>query len=92
MDADGRTEVLVHGGSSRVNCPRCGGPTVAGVRAEAGEHGGERVLVRDVPVAECQECGEVSLDAEVARQLARIFRQMLETPGQAVTGYVPPAA
>ena len=92
MGADGPTEVLVHEGSSRVNCPRCGGPTVAGVQAEAGEHGGERVLVRDVPVAECQECGQVSLDAEVAKQLATLFRQMLETPGQAVTGYAPPSA
>lgn len=92
MEADGPAEVLVHGGSSRVNCPKCGGPTVGGVRAEAGEHGGERVLVRDVPVAECQVCGQVSLDAEVAKQLTTLVRQTLETPGQAVTGYVPPPA
>jgi len=91
MDGEVRAEVLVPSRSSRVNCAMCGGRTVAAVRAEAGERGGERVLVRDVPVAECQECGEVYLDAEVAKQLNVLFRQMLDTPGEAVTEWVPPA-
>jgi hypothetical protein len=62
------------------------------VRAEAGEHRGERVLVRDVPVSACQDCEEVYLDAEVAKQLHVLFRKILETPGKAAMKYVPPAA
>ncbi len=49
-------------------------------------------MVRDVPVLVCESCGEVYLDASVARQLDVLFRRLLEGPVDQVVGHYEPSA
>ena len=75
-----------------MNCVMCDGTTVATTRPKAVERSGRLAVVRDVPVEVCQSCGEVYLDATVARQLDVLFRRLLEGPVDQVVGHFEPSA
>ena len=53
----------------------CVGAMVAATRPKALERDGRLAVVREVPVLVCESCGEVYLDASVARQLDVLFRR-----------------
>ena len=75
-----------------MNCVMCDGTTVATTRPKAVERAGRLAVVRDVPVEVCDKCGEVYLDANVARQLDVQFRRMLDGPVDQVVGHLEPTA
>jgi YgiT-type zinc finger domain-containing protein len=76
-----------------VNCIVCeGGKTVAATRPKAVDRGGRVAVIRDVPVEVCDNCGEVYIDAAVAKQLDVLFRRMLDGPVDQVVGHFEPAA
>lgn len=75
-----------------MNCAMCDGTIVAATRPKAVERGGRLAVVRDVPVEVCENCGEVYLEASVARQLDVQFRRMLEGPVDQVVGHFEPSA
>jgi len=51
------------------------------------ERDGRLAVVRDVPVLVCDSCGEVYLDASVTRQLAVVFRRLLDGSVDQVVGH-----
>jgi len=65
---------------------------VAATRPKALERDGRLAVVRDVPVLVCESCGEVYLDAAVARQLDVLFRRLLDGPVDQVVGHYEPSA
>jgi YgiT-type zinc finger domain-containing protein len=76
-----------------VDCIVCdGGRTVAATRPKAVERDGRIAVIRDVPVEVCDSCGEVYIEAEVAKRLDVLFRQMLEGPVDQVVGHFEPSA
>ncbi len=70
----------------------CDGTMVAAIRPKALERDGRLAVVRDVPVLVCESCGEVYLDASVARQLDILFRRLLDGPVDQVVGHYEPSA
>ena len=76
-----------------MNCVMCDGTTTATTRPKAVERDGRIAVIRDVPVEVCDSCGEIYLDATVAKQLDVLFRQMLAGPvDEAVGHYIEAAA
>ena len=76
-----------------MNCVMCDGTTTATTRPKAVERDGRIAVIRDVPVEVCDSCGEIYLDATVAKQLDVLFRQMLAGPvDEAVVHYIEAAA
>ncbi len=63
------------------------GTTVAATRPKAVDRDGRVAVIRDVPVEVCDNCGEVYLDAEVAKQLDVLFRRLLDGPVDQVVGH-----
>jgi YgiT-type zinc finger domain-containing protein len=70
----------------------CDGAMVAATRPKALERDGRLAVVRDVPVLVCESCGEIYLDASVARQLDVLFRRLLDGPVDQVVGHYEPSA
>jgi YgiT-type zinc finger domain-containing protein len=70
----------------------CDGTMVAATRSKALERDGSLAVVRAVPVLVCESCGEVYLDAAVARQLDVLFRRLLDGPVDQVVGHYEPSA
>jgi len=56
-------------------------------RTRVVERDGRVAVVRDVPVLVCAGCGEVYLDAEVAKQLDMLFHRLLDGPVEHVVGH-----
>jgi YgiT-type zinc finger domain-containing protein len=75
-----------------MDCVMCDGTMVATTRPKAVERDGRIAVIRDVPVEVCDSCGEVYIDAVVARQLDVLFRQLLHGPVDQVVGHYEPAA
>jgi YgiT-type zinc finger domain-containing protein len=75
-----------------MTCSMCDGVTVSTTRPKALERDGRLAVVRDVPVEVCESCGEVYLDAAVAKQLDVIFRDLLKGPADEVVGHFETAA
>ena len=75
-----------------MSCVMCDGTMVADTRPKALERDGRLAVVRDVPVLVCESCGEVYLDAAVARQLDVLFRRLLDGPVDQVVGHYEPSA
>ncbi len=76
-----------------MDCIVCeGGKTVATTRPKAVDRDGRVAVIRDVPVEVCDACGEVYLDAVVAKQLDVLFRRMLDGPVDQVVGHFEPTA
>ncbi len=75
-----------------MSCVMCDGAMVAATRPKALERDGRLAVVRDVPVLLCEGCGEVYLDAAVARHLDVLFRRLLNGPVDQVVGHYEPSA
>lgn len=76
-----------------MDCVVCAdGKTVAATRPKAVDRDGRVAVIRDVPVEVCDACGEVYIDAEVAKQLDVLFRRMLDGPVDQVVGHFEPTA
>ena len=75
-----------------MNCVMCDGTTTATTRPKAVERDGRIAVIRDVPVEVCDSCGEICLDATVAKQLDVLFRQMLAGPVDEAVGHYIEAA
>ena len=58
-------------------CVNCSGETAVVVRPHAVEREGKLVVIRDVPMQECDSCGEVYLTTAVMRQLDELIAQVL---------------
>ncbi len=56
------------------------------------ERGGQVAVVRGVPVLVCDACGEVYLEADVAKQLDLLFRRLLDGPVDHVIAHYEQAA
>jgi len=65
----------------------CDGTMVATTRPKALERDRRLAVVHDIPVLVCDSCGEVYLDALVARQLDVLFRRLLDGPVDQVVGH-----
>lgn len=71
-----------------MDCIACGfGQTVAATRPKAVDRDGRVAVIRDVPVEVCDNCGEVYLSAETAKQLDALFRRLLQDPVDHVVGH-----
>jgi len=76
-----------------MRCAVCGnGSLQPATRPKVVERNGKVAVIRDVPVLECDSCGEVYLDAEVAKQLDVLFRRLLDGPVDQVVAHFDPAA
>ncbi len=75
-----------------MSCVMCDGTMGPATRPKALERDGRLAVVRDVPVLVCESCGEVYLDASVARQLDVLFRRLLDGPVDQVVGHYEPSA
>jgi YgiT-type zinc finger domain-containing protein len=58
-------------------CVNCSGKTATVFRPYAIERGGKLVVIRDVPMHECDSCGETYMTAAVMKQLDELVAQML---------------
>ncbi|MEO9138920.1 MAG: YgiT-type zinc finger protein [Jatrophihabitans sp.] len=58
-------------------CVNCSGETVVVLRPYAVERNGKLVVVRDVPMHECDECGETYLTPAVMKQLDGLVADLL---------------
>jgi YgiT-type zinc finger domain-containing protein len=65
LDVDKKTEQDV--------CPICGGQMIETVTYYSDWHNGKLLVVRDVPVRECQLDGHQFFRAKVARAIERLF-------------------
>ncbi len=68
-----------------VICSR--GEMLEELRPRVVERDGRVAVVRNVPVLVCDACGEIYLDAEVAKQLDILFRRLLNGPVDHVVGH-----
>ena len=72
-------------------CVGCGGSTVPVLRPHTVDRAGKLVVVRDVPMHECGECGETYMTAAVMKQLDEVVSLLLSgTADEAIAHY--PAA
>lgn len=58
-------------------CVNCSGRTAVVLRPYAIERGGKLVVVRDVPMQDCDSCGETYLTTAVMQQLDELVAQLL---------------
>lgn len=58
-------------------CVNCSGKTAVVLRPYAVERGGKLVVVRDVPMHECDSCGESYMTTVVMKQLDELVAQLL---------------
>jgi len=58
-------------------CVTCSGKAAVVFRPYAVERGGKLVVVRDVPMHECDSCGETYLTTAVMKQLDELIAQLL---------------
>lgn len=73
-----------------MRCDECQSETSVTLRPRAFERGGRLIVVRDVPLQECDACGEVYLTTIVAGRLDVITRHVLDGPSDvAVVQYLP---
>jgi YgiT-type zinc finger domain-containing protein len=71
-----------------MKCVVCNqGDTFEELRPRVVEREGRVAVVRNVPILVCNACGEVYLDAVVAKQLDLLFRQLLDGPVDHVVGH-----
>ena len=76
-----------------MDCIVCeGSKTLADTRPKAVDRDGRVAVIRDVPVEVCENCGEVYIDADVAKQLDVLFRRLLDGPVDQVVGRFEPTA
>jgi len=76
-----------------MRCAICGtGSLRPATRPRVVERDGKVAVIRDVPVLECDNCGDVYLDGEVAKQLDVLFRRLLDGPVDQVVAHFDPAA
>jgi len=76
-----------------MRCAICGsGSLQPATRPKVVERDGRLAVIRDVPVLECESCGDVYLDTEVAKQLDVLFRRLLAGPVDQVVAHFDPAA
>lgn len=59
--------------AARVACTHCGGTAQRVLRPYAVERGGTLIVVRDVPMLECDDCAETYFTTEVMRELDRVI-------------------
>lgn len=59
-------------------CPLCGGRKVSGKTTHTVDLGFGVVIIRNVPAAVCDQCGEEWIGAEMARKLERLVGEARE--------------
>ena len=73
-------------------CVNCSGKTVVVFRPYAVERNGKLVVVREVPMNECESCGEVYLTPAVMKQLDELVAGLLTGNADEAIVYYPVAA
>ena len=73
-------------------CVNCSGTTVVVFRPYAVERNGKLVVVRDVPMNECESCGEVYLTPAVMMQLDELIAALLTGDADEAIVHYPVAA
>lgn len=63
--------------SNEFYCVNCSGRTVTVLRPHAVERKGKLLVVRDVPMHECDSCGEVYLTPQVMNRLDELVAELL---------------
>lgn len=63
--------------SEEFHCVNCSGKTAVVFRPYAVERGGKLAVIRDVPMQECDSCGEVYMTTAVMKQLDELISQLL---------------
>ncbi len=80
-------------------CVNCSGKTAVVFRPYAVERGGKLVVIREVPMHECDSCGETyittavmkQLDELVAREMRRRFKPRQADRAHAMKPSIPPS-
>lgn len=74
------------------SCIQCGGQAVAIRKPYAVERGGKLLVVRDVPMLECDDCAEAYMSTETMRQLDLVLAAVAATPADEAIVRFPVAA
>ncbi len=58
-------------------CVNCGGSTASILQPHTVDRGGKLIVVREVPMHQCNDCGETYLSAEVMKSLDDLVTHLL---------------
>ena len=74
-----------------VHCINCGGPATPVLRPYAVKRNGKLAVVREVPMLDCDSCGESYMTAEVVTQLDGILGELLAGSNDVTVAHFPEA-
>ncbi len=78
---------------SLIRCDQCAnGHLRPAHRSQVEDKGPHHAVIFDVPVLECESCGEIWIEMDVAKRLDQMFTDMLEADSELTTRHYEAAA